>query len=69
MQIESTVVVGVLCVACEAGGVNGCDDTIHNIENVHSFFVQVPSFITRLLGQYYIIENIVTAECSAQSTR
>lgn len=60
MPIGSTVVVVVLCVACEAGGVNGCDDTIHNIETVHSFFVQVPSFITRLLGQYCIIDDIAS---------
>jgi len=67
VQIDFTVVVGVLCVACEAGGMNGCDDTIHNTEIAHSVFVQVPSFITRLLGQYCIIENI--ASVRLQSTQ
>ena len=70
MQIDCTVVVGVLCVACEAGGMNGCDDTIHNIEIVRSVFVRVPSFITRLLSQYCIIENIASVGLqSTESTR
>lgn len=67
VQIGPTVVVGVQCVACEAGGMNGCDDTFHNIENARSVFVQVPSFIARLFGQYCIIEN--TASVRLQSTQ
>jgi hypothetical protein len=70
VQIDSTVVVGVLCVACEAGGMNGGDDIFHKIVIVRSVFVQVPSFMTRLLGQYCIIENIASIGLqSTESTR
>ena len=57
MHLDSTVVVGVLCVACESRGMNGCDDTIHNTEIAPSVFVQGPSFITEYSASIALLKT------------